>query len=89
MPDHMNKMTYAALVGKYIRMERPALESEIENGAPETIGMECTVAVVVITSAGVEICSDYGYSFLVSPEDEQVWKFHIWPDEKTCKEMRM
>lgn len=89
MPDHMDRMPYAGLVGKYVRMERPALPSEIENHAPDTIGMECTVAAIVITPAGVEVCSDYGYSFLICPEHESMWRFTIWQDEETAKRLRI
>ena len=37
---------FAHLVGKHIRMERPATLKERQSGEPPTVGMECHVAMV-------------------------------------------
>lgn len=85
--DHVSAaVTYAALVGRYVRMDRPATEAEIAGGQPETIGMECLVAMVADQPDGVAIVADYGYEFIVRPGED--WTFTIWPDEKARGEWR-
>jgi hypothetical protein len=82
----VNAVQYAALVGKYIRMERPATDLEQAAGDPPTIGMECIVAQVYdsATPGVVMICSDDGHMFAVGA-GQPVWRFGVWPDESTAK----
>jgi hypothetical protein len=79
---------YAGLVGKYIRMQRPATATEIRAGDPVTIGMDCLVARVsdAVREGSVRIVADYGMEFVVAPGEG--WSFTIWPDEKTALELR-
>jgi len=81
----VNAVAYAGLVGRYIRMERPATAAERTAGAPSMIGMECTVTRVHDSAPGVvTICGADGYAFAVGP-DHAAWRFAIWPDEATRK----
>lgn len=91
---------FAGLVGKYVRMERPAEEVEaLEHRAStgndlDTVGFEGLVAMVRDTTPrvggwGVEIITDYGMGFLVVQDDLAEWTIAIWPDEETCREMRL
>jgi hypothetical protein len=89
----VSAVAYAALVGRYIRMERPATEAELAE-APDmhTIGMECTVAAVrdVRDELGldvVEVLADYGYGFTVRAGER--WSFTEWPDEAAARELRL
>jgi hypothetical protein len=85
-------VTYAALVGRYVRMERPATEQELA-AYPDmhTIGMECLVGAVrdiaVDGEPVVEVLADYGYAFTVRPADR--WSFTIWPSEDAARELRL
>jgi hypothetical protein len=87
----VSAVAYAALVGRYIRMERPATEAELA-AAPDmrTIGMECVVLAVRDRIADgeevVEILADYGYGFDVRPGER--WQFTVWPDEAARKSWR-
>ena len=72
-------VAYAGLVGKYIRMERPATEAERASGDPETVGMEGVVESVVDSPAGVVVVADDGYMFTIKPGEQ--WSFSIWLDE--------
>ncbi len=84
-----NAAAYAGLVGKYIRMSRPATEEEQSLGEPPTVGMECLVAQVsdLDGDALIEIVSDYGIAFTVDVERCE-WSFTIWPDEQTARHFR-
>lgn len=68
---------YAGLVGKYIRMDRPATQEEKDAGEPPVIGMDCTVWYVMDTDVRglVSIVSDEGIEFTVKEEDN--WSFRI------------
>jgi len=80
----VNRSMYMAMVGKYIRMERPATESEKAAGDPDTVGMECVVSAVEFTADGsVTVCGDDGYAFTVTPDQADQWEFTVWPDEAT------
>ena len=89
----VSAIQYAGLVGKYIRMERPATEVEQAMGNPPTVGMECTVASVYdvthssLSEGMVVICSDDGLAFEIK-QDNPPWAFSIWPDEATAKQFR-
>lgn len=73
---------YAGLVGKYIRMERPATSPEKWEPGDSTIGMECTVVSVQdVPDGSVVIYGDEGHQFPV--RDGEPWRFWIWPDEQT------
>lgn len=96
----MHAHEFAGLVGKYVRMERPADEIEMldhrasTGESLDTVGFEGLVALVRDTTPrvggwGVEIITDYGMGFLVVQDDLPDWTIHIWPDEKTCREMRL
>jgi hypothetical protein len=75
---------YMTMVGKYIRMERPATEDEKAAGDPDTIGMECVVDAVEFTADGsVTIYGDDGYGIMVTPDQADQWEFTVWPDEAT------
>lgn len=81
----MKAIHYAALVGKYVRIER---DVEAEDGVPE--GMECTVLLVRdMSDGGVMIMADYGHAFVI-PDDSTAdeWKFSVWPNEALAKELR-
>ena len=81
----MNAVHYAALVGKYIRMQRPATEAELAH-CPDmpTIGMECTVLAVLDHPGGVvEVVADNGYGFGIAPCEP--WSFIIWSNEDARK----
>ena len=96
----MHAHEFAGLVGKYVRMERPADEVEmLEHRAStgqnvETVGFEGKVAYVADTPPkvggwGVDIVTDYGMGFTVLQDDLPEWKIMIWEDEKSCRESRV
>jgi hypothetical protein len=88
----MNAVQMANLVGRYIRMDRPATSDELAAGDPPSIGMECTVMRVADypggdgQADGVEVVADYGYSYVVREGDG--WTFTVWSDEATAKQFR-
>jgi len=88
----MNAIKYASLVGKYIRMSRPATEEELKIPLQgPTVGMECLCVAVRDYSGpgmGVEVIADYGYAFSILPKDEQHWEFEIWESEEAAKGIR-
>jgi len=96
----MHAHEFAGLVGKYVRMERPADEVEaLEYRAStgknlDTVGFEGKVAYVADTEPkvggwGVDIVADYGMGYTVVQDDLPLWKITIWENEKSCREMRM
>jgi len=83
----MNAVHYAALVGRYIRMERPATSPEKREQGDPSLGMECTVVSVQDGPGGsVLILGDDGYQFSV--RDGEGWRFWVWPDEATRRKFR-
>lgn len=77
-------VAYAALVGRYIRMERAATPAEVAQGDPSTVGMEASVACIDDDGHGcIEIVSHEGFAFLVRPGES--WRFTVWADEATRK----
>jgi hypothetical protein len=59
----MRALELSGLIGKYVRIERPATEEEIKEGSPKTVGGSGLVSLVADTQHGVEIMWDYGMSF--------------------------
>lgn len=93
----MHAHEFAHLVGKYVRMERPADEVEsLEHKAAtgrglDTVGFEGLVAYVADTEPkvggwGVDIVTDYGMGYTVIQDDLPNWKITVWPDEETCRQ---
>jgi len=73
---------YSHLVGKYIRMQRPATIVELDAGDGPMVGMEANVVEVEDKPHGcVQIIGDDGNTFLITPQDEHRWQFIIWVDE--------
>jgi hypothetical protein len=84
----VSAVDYAGLVGKYIRMERPATEAERGRGEPAVVGMEGTVAYVRDEPGNdVAIVTDYGMGYAVRPAEG--WRFTIWQDEARARESRI
>lgn len=91
---------YATLVGKFVRMERPANEQELEvyaeQGRPQikTVGCEGIVAYVRDADvperggACVEIVMDYGIGYPVMADDEDCWEFNITSAEHYAKHVQ-
>lgn len=76
---------YAGLVGKYIRMDRPATEDEIADGSPPTVGCSGLVSLVYdTTNGGVAIMMDYGMGFTIHKKDEG-WLFTIAANQETAE----
>jgi hypothetical protein len=81
----LSAVQYAGLVGRYIRMERPSVGPYEASDGP-TVGMSCLVAVVLDQPDGiVEIVSDEGFGFAITPADADRWRFMIFPDEETSQ----
>lgn len=76
---------YANLIGKYIRMERPATPDERALGDPATIGMECTVWYVYDQAkpGSVGIVSDEGLEMVV--HEGQHWMFQVYPSAEEVR----
>lgn len=96
----ISSIQFAGLVGKYIRMERPAdeveaLELRATTGETvDNVGCEGVVALVYdsdnrVGGRAVEIVMEYGMGFAVFESELDQWKFHIWPSEDVAKELRM
>lgn len=88
----MSAVQYAALVGRYVRMERPATEAELaEHPDMHTIGMEALIAAVrdLLDDEGnpaVEVLADYGYGLTARAGERR--SFTVWPDEATRSHWR-
>jgi hypothetical protein len=93
---------YAHLVGKYVRMERPADEVEtLEMSAaagygddvPLTVGCEGIVAAVWdennrrVGGPSVEVMMDYGMGYPILLDEEDLWKFVITDSMETMQSL--
>ena len=90
----MHAHEFAGLVGKYVRMERPADEVESLEYKTPTVGFEGKIAYVADTEPkvggwGVDIVTDYGMGVTVVQDDLPEWTIMIWEDEKSCRESRV
>src|SRR3954451_20743782 len=88
-------LQYVNLIGKYVRMERPADDEEIaaavtagviDPGATDyMVGCEGTVAAVWDSYGckAVDIMMDYGMGYTVHLVDERLWRFAVTDTEQT------
>ena len=78
----MKSYELTGLIGKVVRMERPATEEETALGTPGPIGMEAVIAGVIDSLDGdsVTIVGDYGMGFDVKRGDG--WRFWIFGGQK-------
>jgi hypothetical protein len=79
-------LRYAHLVGRYVRIERPAAADELADRSPELVGMQGLIVQVADSQdlehpEAVSVMSDDGLGFAIYPDDN--WSFTIWPDEET------
>lgn len=83
---------YAHLVGRYIRMERPATEAELaKDPGTKNQGMETQVECVADALAPdggpiVNIWGDEGMGYPIYPDE--TWSFSVWPDERVRRGYR-
>jgi len=92
---------YAHLVGKYVRMERPADEVEcleakasgVDIDAPGIYHVGCEGLVAAVWDAkdarvggpSVEVMMDYGMGYPILLDEEDQWRFVITDTEETMK----
>jgi len=89
---------YSHLVGKYVRMERPADEVELRerqavlSDTPDdfTVGAEGTVAAVWdsnkrVGGPAVEVMMDYGMGYPIFASAQDEWTFIIVDSPETLK----
>lgn len=67
------------LVGKYVRIERPATPEEIAAGEPPIIGGEGMVSMIEDDLGKPTLTFDYGYCFDMTQFNVTA----VWPDEKS------
>lgn len=72
----MNALAHAGLIGKYVRMERPATAFERTQEQTETVGGSGIVAAIYSTPTGMTIVWDYGMGFEIRSGDVG-WQFAI------------
>jgi hypothetical protein len=89
-PLRLQAIDYAELLGKYIRMEKPAGEAAISRGDADpggTEGMEALVVRVSDTLDGrVVILGDDGNVYDIAPGEQ--WSFTVWASEEHAKRYR-
>jgi hypothetical protein len=73
---------YAGLVGKYVRMSRPATPEEQTLTGHSEVGMEGVIVCVSDEPGGfVDVTTNAHLVWSVTPSDAAAWQFTIWPDE--------
>jgi len=85
---------YAHLVGKYVRLERPANEKEIERAKrvgvdQDTVGGEGFVAGVWDSPHGlesaVEVMMDYGMGVTIRASEQDAWRIFVTDGMETMR----
>jgi hypothetical protein len=85
----ISALSYAALVGKYIRMERLSTVEELAATSQQTVGMECFVSAVMDDGNDVIVIGDYGETWRITGRDAPDWTFTIWASEEASSKSRL
>jgi hypothetical protein len=85
----ISALTYANLVGKYIRMERLSTVEELAVTQEQTVGMECFVSAVMDDGGEVVVIGDYGETWRITGHDAPDWTFTIWASEEVSQKSRL
>jgi hypothetical protein len=80
-PFRCRAIDYAWLVGRFVKMARPATPEELAATGESEVGMEGMIVRVADTEAGVDISSDWHFTWTIAPDTASQWRFTIWPDE--------